>query len=85
MRVYVAGLGLSEGGHFSIEVFAEANDARDYVEELLEDHPGERKWSSEKVIGHDVENSSLTDEGERLYYGFEHDTKGFIMEKEVTE
>jgi hypothetical protein len=81
MKVYVAGLGLSSGGHFS-QVFRSEQKAREYVEGLFEDDVSDREWSWEKVIDQDPD-AGLSVEGERLYYGFEKDRKGFIMEKEV--
>lgn len=82
MKVFIAGIGSSDGGHYSLEVFSNATDARDYVEDMLEDHPGEREWSTQPVIDHSP-GEGLEANGEQLYYGFERYWKGFIKETEV--
>jgi len=80
--VYIAGLGLSEGGKFSIDVFTDINEARDYVEEFFEDSALDREWSTEPIIEQEP-GESLSVSGEALYYGFEKRKKGFIEEREL--
>lgn len=81
--VYLAGLGISSGGVFSLQVFSEVNDAKEYVEEQLEDYDDqEREWSTEPVIDHHP-GEGLSSPGKRMYYGFEKFRKGFIQEKEL--
>lgn len=81
--VYLAGLGLSEGGKYSLKIFDDVNDAKDYVEGFFEDSDDERKWSTEPVIDH-TPGKGVSQVGEAMYYGFEKSRKGFIEERAIS-